>query len=336
METLDHLFENNRAWSEGIREVKPEFFLELSRQQSPKYLWIGCSDSRVPANQIVGLAPGELFVHRNIANLVVHTDLNCLSVMQFAVDILRVRPLLSAGIRVQRGGGGVAARSVGLKRQLAAAVQDVRQKHERLWRACLTPRQWTALRAERHREGDECLLHDHCHRRRGSVVRNCGARVDLWTAWRTFARPECYQVLDPANNSERERKIPGARRRENPKSQPQIPSKYKSQIRKNGEAAPRLWTFSPLPGWDFLGFGFWIWDSHAAVAKVSSKCATSICLGERASLISKHERYLCSIDQLRHGRATWGSVCRGSAEGFIGSDWETRAGYPGLAEGSMR
>src|SRR5438067_2485291 len=76
METLDHLFDKNRAWSEGIRQVKPEFFLELSRQQSPKYLWIGCSDSRVPANQIVGLAPGELFVHRNLANLVVHKDLN--------------------------------------------------------------------------------------------------------------------------------------------------------------------------------------------------------------------------------------------------------------------
>ena len=91
METLDHLFERNRAWSEGIRQVKPEFFLELARQQAPQYLWIGCSDSRVPANQIVDMAPGELFVHRNIANLVIHTDLNCLSVMQFAVDLLKVR-----------------------------------------------------------------------------------------------------------------------------------------------------------------------------------------------------------------------------------------------------
>src|ERR1700741_1392377 len=97
METLEHLFENNRAWSEEIRQLKPEFFLELARQQSPKYLWIGCSDSRVPANQIVGLAPGELFVHRNIANLVVHTDLNCLSVMQFAVDILKVRHIIVCG-----------------------------------------------------------------------------------------------------------------------------------------------------------------------------------------------------------------------------------------------
>ena len=82
--TLSHLFDSNKAWAERIREQDPEFFLKLSRQQFPEYLWIGCSDSRVPANQIVGLLPGDLFVHRNIANLVVHTDLNCLSVMQFA------------------------------------------------------------------------------------------------------------------------------------------------------------------------------------------------------------------------------------------------------------
>lgn len=79
MQSLNHLFENNRAWSGRIRQQDPEFFTKLSRQQFPSYLWIGCSDSRVPANEIVGLLPGELFVHRNIANLVVHTDLNCLS-----------------------------------------------------------------------------------------------------------------------------------------------------------------------------------------------------------------------------------------------------------------
>src|SRR4029077_2348183 len=90
MQSLDHLFEKNRNWAQRIREQDPEFFTKLSQQQSPEYLWIGCSDSRVPANQIVGLLPGELFVHRNIANIVVHTDLNCLSVMQFAVDILKV------------------------------------------------------------------------------------------------------------------------------------------------------------------------------------------------------------------------------------------------------
>ena len=131
METLDHLFENNRNWSEGIRQVKPEFFLELARQQAPKYLWIGCSDSRVPANQIVGLMPGELFVHRNIANLVIHTDLNCLSVLQFAVDILKVRHIIVCG---HYGCSGVMAAlrkdRLGLSDNWLRHVQDVRQKHE--------------------------------------------------------------------------------------------------------------------------------------------------------------------------------------------------------------
>src|SRR5437016_4837814 len=97
MRTLSHLFKNNREWAEHIRQQDPNFFPDLSRQQTPSYLWIGCSDSRVPANQIVGVLPGELFVHRNIANLVVHTDLNCLSVMQFAVDILKVKHVIVCG-----------------------------------------------------------------------------------------------------------------------------------------------------------------------------------------------------------------------------------------------
>src|SRR5512137_1817755 len=97
MRTLKHLFDNNRIWAERIRRQDPEFFVKLSRQQLPAYLWIGCSDSRVPANEIVGLLPGELFVHRNIANLVVHTDLNCLSVMQFAVEVLKVRHVIVCG-----------------------------------------------------------------------------------------------------------------------------------------------------------------------------------------------------------------------------------------------
>jgi carbonic anhydrase len=131
METLKHLFENNRTWSEGIRQVKPEFFLELARQQSPKYLWIGCSDSRVPANQIVGLAPGELFVHRNIANLVVHTDLNCLSVMQFAVDILKVRHIIVCGHYGCSGVGAALRRErLGLSDNWLRHVQDVREKYE--------------------------------------------------------------------------------------------------------------------------------------------------------------------------------------------------------------
>src|ERR1700681_3955590 len=104
MRSLSHLFENNRAWSERIRRIDPDFFDRLSNQQSPKYLWIGCADSRVPANEIVGLMPGELFVHRNVANIVVHSDLNCLSVMQFAVEVLKVEHIIVCG---HYGCGGV-------------------------------------------------------------------------------------------------------------------------------------------------------------------------------------------------------------------------------------
>ena len=97
MPPLHHLLENNRVWSEGIRRHDPEFFPALSRRQSPKYLWIGCANSRVPANEICGLLPGELFVHRNVANLVNQTDLNCFPVLQFAVDILKVEHIIVCG-----------------------------------------------------------------------------------------------------------------------------------------------------------------------------------------------------------------------------------------------
>jgi carbonic anhydrase len=131
MRTLAHLFEKNRAWAERIRQQDAEFFLKLSRQQSPQYLWIGCADSRVPANEIVDLSPGELFVHRNVANIVVHTDLNCLSVMQFAVDLLKVRHIIVCG---HYGCSGVQAAlrrdRLGLSDNWLRHVQDVRQKHE--------------------------------------------------------------------------------------------------------------------------------------------------------------------------------------------------------------
>lgn len=133
MRTLRHLFEQNQAWAESIRAQDPEFFVKLSRQQLPSYLWIGCSDSRVPANQIVGLLPGELFVHRNIANLVVHTDLNCLSVMQFAVDILKVPNIIVCG---HYGCSGVRTSfrgdRIGLSDNWLRHVQDVRDKHAEL------------------------------------------------------------------------------------------------------------------------------------------------------------------------------------------------------------
>jgi carbonic anhydrase len=131
MGQLEHLFSQNRAWADGIRARDPEFFLRLSQQQSPEYLWIGCSDSRVPANEIVDLLPGELFVHRNIANVVVHTDLNCLSVMQFAVDVLKVKHIIVCG---HYGCSGVRAAlrcdRVGLADNWLRHVQDVGEKHK--------------------------------------------------------------------------------------------------------------------------------------------------------------------------------------------------------------
>ena len=131
MRTLNHLFANNRAWAEKITRQEPDFFSNLSRQQAPEYLWIGCSDSRVPANQIVGLLPGELFVHRNVANVVVHADLNCLSVLQYAVDVLNVRHVIVCG---HYGCGGVLAAlrndRFGLVDNWLRHVQDVRVKYQ--------------------------------------------------------------------------------------------------------------------------------------------------------------------------------------------------------------
>lgn len=106
MRILNHLFERNRQWAAAIKQSDPDFFTKLSKQQNPKYLWIGCSDSRVPATQIVDLLPGEIFVHRNIANLVIHTDLNCLSVLQYAVEVLHVQHIIVCG---HYGCGGIRA-----------------------------------------------------------------------------------------------------------------------------------------------------------------------------------------------------------------------------------
>ncbi|HRE17732.1 MAG TPA: GNAT family N-acetyltransferase, partial [Rhodocyclaceae bacterium] len=129
-ENLFHLFDFNRAWSGRMQEVDAEYFRRLSRLQTPEYLWIGCSDSRVPANEIVGLLPGEIFVHRNVANVVVHTDLNCLSVIQFAVDALKVRHVMVVG---HYGCGGVKAAlnrdRVGLVDIWLRHVRDVHDKH---------------------------------------------------------------------------------------------------------------------------------------------------------------------------------------------------------------
>jgi carbonic anhydrase len=131
MPRLNHLFDNNRAWAASITEQDPEFFHRLSLQQSPEYLWIGCSDSRVPANQLLGMLPGELFVHRNIGNVVVHTDLNCLSVMQFAVDILKIRHIIVCGHYGCKGvGAALLGERIGLSDNWIRHIQDVREKHE--------------------------------------------------------------------------------------------------------------------------------------------------------------------------------------------------------------
>ena len=127
---LAELFERNRAWAAAMVAAEPDFFTGLADRQTPRYLWIGCSDSRVPANQIVGLAPGEVFVHRNVANVVVHTDLNCLSVLQYAVDVLKVAHVIVCG---HYGCGGVKAALDGVKLGLIdnwlRHVQDVARVH---------------------------------------------------------------------------------------------------------------------------------------------------------------------------------------------------------------
>ena len=130
MHPLDPLFKNNREWAKAITKRDPGFFQTLSRQQAPEYLWIGCSDSRVPANEICGLLPGEIFVHRNVANIVVHSDLNCLSVMQYAVDVLRVKHILIVG---HYGCGGIRAalgtQKLGLIDNWLRHAQDVAMKY---------------------------------------------------------------------------------------------------------------------------------------------------------------------------------------------------------------
>lgn len=130
MSNITQLLENNRQWSEDQKNADPDFFNKLSERQKPEYLWIGCSDSRVPANQIVGLIPGDIFVHRNVANLVVHTDFNCLSVLQYAVDVLKVKHVIICG---HYGCGGIEAalqdKQLGLIDNWLGHIKDIAHKH---------------------------------------------------------------------------------------------------------------------------------------------------------------------------------------------------------------
>jgi carbonic anhydrase len=143
---LQDLLDNNRRWARQIEARKPGFFTGLLQQQAPQYMWIGCADSRVPANELVDLAPGELFVHRNVANVVVHSDLNCLSVIQFATDVLKVRHIIVVG---HSNCGGVAAaledRRVGLADNWIRHVQDVRNRHQAWLETLPTLRRVNAL-----------------------------------------------------------------------------------------------------------------------------------------------------------------------------------------------
>jgi carbonic anhydrase len=150
MPVLDKLFANNRAWAAEMKRQDPGFFRQLSGQQNPHYFWIGCSDSRVPANQIVGLLPGEMFVHRNVANIVVHTDLNCLSAIQFAVDVLRVDHIIVCG-HYECGGVLAALRDdkLGLIDNWLRHVQDVSAKNQA---------ELDSLRTEKERHNRLCEL----------------------------------------------------------------------------------------------------------------------------------------------------------------------------------
>jgi carbonic anhydrase len=171
MRVLNHLFANNRAWAGEMTLRDPEFFARLSRQQAPRYLWIGCSDSRVPANQIVGLLPGEMFVHRNVGNVVAHSDLNCLSTVQFAVEILGVEHIIVCG---HYGCGGVLAAlrddKLGLVDNWLRHIQDVRVKHRN---------QLDTLSAEGRRHDRLCelnVIEQVANLTRTTVVRDAWAR----------------------------------------------------------------------------------------------------------------------------------------------------------------
>jgi carbonic anhydrase len=171
MNSLDGLFTNNRAWAKRITERDPSFFQALAAQQSPSYLWIGCADSRVPANEIVGLMPGELFVHRNVANVVVHTDLNCLSVVQYAVDVLTVGHVIVCG---HYGCGGIRcameSKQHGLIDNWLRHVKDIYDLHKRQLNLITDPEKREARLVELN------VLHQVYNVARTTIVQNAWSR----------------------------------------------------------------------------------------------------------------------------------------------------------------
>ena len=193
--SLDHLIENNRTWATQVEHEHPGFFETLARQQSPEYLWIGCSDSRVPANQVVGLAPGEVFVHRNVANVVVSSDLNALSVIQFAVDVLKVKHILVVG---HYGCGGVMAvlreQRIGLGDNWLRHVHDVKQRHRGRWMHLCTHEQEdvlcemnvieqvghvaeTTIVQDAWARGQQLAVHGWCYGLKDGLVKNLGVTM---------------------------------------------------------------------------------------------------------------------------------------------------------------
>ena len=187
MAELTRLFENNRAWASAQRASNPHFFEQLAGQQAPKFLWIGCSDSRVPANQITGLRPGELFVHRNVANLVVHTDISCLSVLQFAVEVLKIENIIVCG---HYNCGGVHAacspRQLGLIDNWLRNIKDIYARHQQELDAFVEAGR-PPLRAQCGRTSEERLPHDDRPECLGIGEGARGARSHLWVERRPAA-----------------------------------------------------------------------------------------------------------------------------------------------------
>ena len=203
---LSHLFDNNAAWVERKLGHDPEYFSRLAHQQAPEYLWIGCSDSRVPANQIIGLPPGEVFVHRNIANVVVHSDLNCLSVIQFAVDLLKVKHIMVVGHYGCSGvGAALVGRRVGLADNWLRHVEDVRDKHAHAARRMADGQRAAspAGRTQHHRADRERVPHDDRQRCVGARPGTHRARLDVRRARRPRAQPGHDDPARPSRSNRR-------------------------------------------------------------------------------------------------------------------------------------
>lgn len=214
--SLQHLIDANHAWADGVNRLQPGFFRELARQQSPRYLWIGCSDSRVPANQVVALVPGEVFVHRNVGNVIVHSDLNALSVIQYAVDYLKVEHIMVVG---HYGCGGVLAalheQRVGLADNWLRHIHDVRIRHRgRLAHLCGSGREdalcemnaieqafnvaQTNVVQDAWKRGQALSVHGWCYGLKDGKVKDLGVTMnDAENAWPTYRRAlERYPLAD--------------------------------------------------------------------------------------------------------------------------------------------